>query len=246
MPCIHPTECSIDIYTVNVKRLNFFMLLIVWFKYQHMTQYNTSTQQVNIYDETSLVNSVAPNLWEVDQCFGPQTYQRLRNIIDVEENLFSCGGLKKRLELVYPSEDYLFINEVGSAMSDAISTIVGHQVSFMTAKYWIDLPTFGCQTHADAKEIFVSYQVYLNSALRNEIRSKPHMPTTAKIVEYLDTTNGEALMAQGAKFLHVDPPTQIKFKPNNGYINLNSDLKPHQVIGSWDTRTSVMFQYSRV
>jgi len=211
-----------------------------------MTQYNTSAQQVKIYDETSLVSSVAPNLWEVDQCFGSETYQKLRNMIDAEGNLFSCVGLKKRLELVYSSKDYLLINEIGGAMSEAISTIVGHRVSFMTAKYWIDLPTFGCQTHADAKEIFVSYQVYLNSSLRNEIRSEPHMPTTAKIVNYLDTIHGEALMAQGAKFLHVDPPAQIKFWPNNGYINLNSDLKPHQVIGSWDTRTSVMFQYSRV
>jgi len=210
-----------------------------------MTQYNTSTQQVNIYDETSLVNLIAPNLWEVDQCFGQETYQQLRDIVDTQNNMFVCGGLKKRLELCQTGPGQLLIEQLGIGMSSTLSQLVGVSLSFMTAKYWLDLPVFGCQTHQDSKDIIVSYQVYLGSSFQDEIRSEQHKNNNLDIIEYLDH-NGDGLMAQGAKFLHVDPPVQIEFKPNHGYINLNSDLKLHRVEGTWDTRLSVMFQYARV
>lgn len=210
-----------------------------------MTQYNTQVQEVKIYDKISLIDLVAPNLWEVDQCFDDSTYQRLKSIPDQSENSFACGGLKKRFELAYGSNDYAWLCQIGQAMCQSISEITKHDLVFTTVKYWLDIPTFGCQTHYDAENIFVSYQIYLSSALTDEIRSSNHIGSTAGMVKYLDT-QGQALMSKGATFLHCDPPMQIKFLPNHGYINLNSDLKPHRVDGSWDTRISVMFQYSRV
>jgi hypothetical protein len=210
-----------------------------------MTQYNTRTQEVKIYDKISLVNLVAPNLWEVDQCFGEETYQQLQNIVDTQYAEFVCGGLKKRLELSRTSPGSALIDQIGTNMTQSLSQLAGQSLSFMTAKYWLDLPTFGCQTHQDSEDIFVSYQVYLSSALSNEIRSEQHKDSNIDVIDYLDNTN-DAVMAQGAKFLHVDPPVQIEFKPNHGYINLNSDFKLHRVDGTWDTRLSVMFQYARV
>lgn len=210
-----------------------------------MTQYNTNAQQVKIYDETSLVDPVAPNLWEVDRCFSHDTHQRLKDIIDTQTNMFGCIGLAKRLELSSSSPGYDLITQIGQGMTDALAVIVKEPLSFMTAKYWLDLPAFGCQTHADTKEIFVSYQVYLSSSFGDEIRSPQHHDGNIKTIAYLDSVSHD-LVSRGAKFLHVDPPVQIEFKPNHGYINLNSDLKPHRVDGSWDTRISVMFQYARV
>ena len=215
------------------------------FKYLHMTQYNTTTQEVNIYDKVSLVELAAPNLWEVDQCFDQHTYLALKNIPDQSHNSFACGGLKKRFEMTFASKDYDWLCQIGQDMCQGIGKITGHELRFITAKYWLDTPTFGCQTHFDAEDIFVSYQVYLSSALTDEIRHPDHIGSTANMVHYLDT-QGQALVSKGATFLHCDPPVQIKFAPNHGYINLNSDLKPHRVDGSWDTRISVMFQYARV
>lgn len=230
MPCIHPTECSIDIYTVNVKRLNFFSCEVDVFKYQHMTQYNTSTQQVKIYDEISTLSPVALNLWEVDRCFGDETYQWLKGLPNNGNNAFFCSGLGQRLQLKHGSEDFVRINQIGMDMSNTMSDIVAQPLQLMDTKYWIDLPQFGCQTHEDAPEIYVSYQVYVYSGLSDAG----------------DWFHEKIGPAQGAKFLHVTPPVQIQFRPNHGYINLNSDLKPHRVDGTWDTRISVMFQYSRV
>ena len=195
-----------------------------------MTQYNTTTQEVNIYDKVSLVELAAPNLWEVDQCFGDETYQWLKSIPNDGRNEFFCGGLGRRLQLKHGSDDFALINAIGISMSDAIGCIVGQSLQLMDTKYWIDLPQFGCQTHEDSPEIGVSYQVYIYSGLSDAA----------------SWFNEKIGPAQGAKFMHIDPPVQIKFVPNHGYINLNSDLKPHRVDGSWDTRISVMFQYARV
>jgi len=78
------------------------------------------------------------------------------------------------------------------------------------------LPGFGCQVHHDAPDIIVTLQVYIDS-------------------------DGDTV---GAEFLHVDPSIQIPIQPNCGYINLNTDLKDHQVIANNGTRTSVVFQYN--
>jgi len=210
-----------------------------------MTQYNTSTQQVKIYDEISSATLAAKNLWEIDQCFSSDTHQRLRGIVETQGNEFVCAGLRKRLELTPSSSEFLLLDQIGQQMCDSLSTLTGYSLKFMTVKYWLDLPGFGCQLHQDAEDIFVSYQVYLGSSFTDEIRSEQNKGSTDNTIKCANDEKN-MLMARGAKFMHTDPPVQIEFKPNHGYINLNSDLKLHQVDGTWDTRISVMFQYARV
>jgi hypothetical protein len=189
-----------------------------------------STQEIKIYDKVCLIETAAPNLWEVDGCFSDEVHQWLKSIPNVSANEFFCGGLGRRLQLKHGSDDFARINQIGMDMIPTMSNIVEQQLQLMDTKYWIDLPQFGCQTHEDSPDIYVSYQVYIYSGLSDAG----------------DWFHEKIGPAQGAKFLHVDPPVQIVFKPNHGYINLNSDLKPHRVDGTWDTRISVMFQYSRV
>lgn len=191
-------------------------------------------QQVKIYDEISSIGSVGPNLYEVDRCFSPSTLSWLRSIYENEGNEFIVGGLKKRLQLKFGSPDYARLNLMGLEMLPCMETLTGTGLRFVEPKYWIDMPQFGCQKHSDAPDLYCCYQIYLYSS--NQC-AKDHTSTTVTQFE---------LLAEGAEFLHVDPPYQIPFLPNRGYININSDLKPHWVPGRWDTRISVMFQYARV
>jgi hypothetical protein len=205
-----------------------------------------STQQVNLYDALSSLRLVAPNLWEIDQCFSSETVQRLISIPNISDTEFRTIGLKKRLELGRPSSHCDFIDSIGKEMEYKLSQVVDQPLFHITSKYWIDLPAFGCQEHYDSKDIFVSYQVYLSSSLTDEIRSKQHRDSNQDLITLIDENPSIGLSAIGAEFSHVSPPVQIQFRPNHGYLNLNSDLKLHKVQGSWDTRLSVMFRYSRV
>lgn len=193
-----------------------------------------SVQKVKIYDETADVKLVAPNLWEVDQCFSKETLAWLQSIYETEGNEFVAVGLKKRLQLKFGSEDFAKLNQIGVDILPMVSTIIGTPVELAEVKYWIDLPQFGCQSHSDAEELYCAFQIYLYSSNQ---RVKDF--TSTEITHF-------ELLAEGAEFTHVDPPYQILFKPNHGYINLNSDLKPHWVPGRWDTRISVIFQFRRV
>ena len=199
-----------------------------------MTNYNTGTHKVKFYDEISSVEAVTSTLWEIDQCFSSGTLEWMQSIYESEGNEFIVGGLKKRMQLKFGSHDFARLNQIGVDMIPEISRVVGHDLNFAEVKYWVDLPQFGCQMHADAENLLCSYQIYLYSSNR---RSKDF--TGVNIENNL-------LLAEGAEFYHVDPPHQIKFVPNHGYINLNTDLKQHWVPGRWDTRVSVMFQYTRV
>jgi hypothetical protein len=205
-----------------------------------------SIQQVKLYDTLSSLELVAPNLWEIDQCFSSDTLQRLISIPDIPDTEFRTAGLKKRLELGRPSSHFDFIDCIGKEMEHKLSQIVDQPLFHLTSKYWIDLPAFGCQEHYDSKDIFVSYQIYLSSSLTNEIRSDQHRNSNQDLISLIDEKPSIGLSAIGAEFSHVSPPVQIQFRTNHGYLNLNSDLKLHQVQGSWDTRLSVMFQYARV
>jgi hypothetical protein len=204
-----------------------------------------SAQQVKIYDEISSVDLVAPNLWEVDQCFSQNTFGQLLSIADTQDTEFKVAGLKKRLELSRTSSHFEFIDQIGRAMTSTLSTIVNQPLSYIVSKYWLDLPTFGCQLHHDSPEIFVSYQVYIGSALTTELQLPEHAHCT-DLKDFIKKRPDVGLCSVGAEFTHVDPPIRISFGSNHGYINLNSDLKLHRVQGSWDTRLSVMFQYARV
>lgn len=193
------------------------------FKYhQHKVYYSMTAQQVKIYDALSSAQLVAPNLWTVDSCFGTKTFEWLAGIIETEGNEFVTGALKKRLQLKYNTHDQARLNEIGREQIPALSLLAGCDLNFIEAKFWLDLPQFGCQVHSDAPDLYVNYQIYIH------------------------TSPGADVACVGAEFLHVTPSYQVELKPNHGYINVNSDLKSHWVPGGHGTRTSVMFQYARV
>ena len=233
MPCIHPTECSTDIYTVNHIWHDLFCQFDEIVNIC-MTNYSTGIHNVKFYDETSQVLAITPTLWEVDRCFSDPTVEWMQSIYETPGNEFQVGGLKKRIQLKFGSDDFSRLNQIGLDMLPVLSSIVDNDLSFAEVKYWVDFPNFGCQMHADSEDLFCSYQVYLYSS--NQIVK--HF-TDSNVTDY-------ELLAEGAIFHNVDPPHQIEFRPNHGYINLNTDLKPHWVPGRWDTRISVMFQYARV
>jgi hypothetical protein len=186
-----------------------------------------TTHKIKIYDQLSDVDLVAPNLWEVDNCFDIQTFDWLCHVKETVGNEFFVSGIVKRLQLKSNMQDQLRLNQIGVDMSESLSSICGVPLRLMEAKYWIDMPGFGCSMHEDFKDLTVNYQVYVDTAIGQ-------------------TLSETVLKARGAKFYHCDPPYEICFKPNHGYINLNTDLKPHDVAITADTRVSVIFQYSRV
>jgi hypothetical protein len=196
-----------------------FRLLSYTLKYQHMTQYNTSAQQVKIYDEISLVESVAPNCWEIDQCFSPDTLKWLQDIVVNDGNEFEVTRPHHRLWLK-PGTDYNRLQQIGLDIIPELNKLTGKDLNLMIVKYWLDLPNFGCQPHSDSLDIVVTYQVYV------------------------DVHSGSDQPCHGVEFMHVDPAYEIAIKPNHGYINLNVDSKLHQVIRGSGTRTSVVFQYN--
>jgi len=181
-----------------------------------------TSQQIKIYDVLSSLELVAPNLWTVEQCFDTTTFEWLAGIVETQGNEFVAGALKKRLQLKYNTQDQARLNEIGLSQVTSLSTLAGCKLNFIEAKFWLDLPQFGCQIHSDAPELYVNYQVYIH------------------------TSPGADVPCVGAEFLHIVPPYQVELRPNYGYININSDLKPHWVYGGHGTRTSVMFQYTRV
>lgn len=181
-----------------------------------------SIQQVKLYDTLSSLELVAPNLWIVDSCFDQSTLQWLKDIVETQGNEFVAGALRKRLQLKYNMHDQARLNEIGSIQKSALAEIAGCELEFIESKFWLDLPQFGCQIHSDSPDLYVNYQIYIY------------------------TSPGADVPCVGAEFLHVDPPYLVDFKPNRGYININSDLKKHWVYGGHAIRTSVMFQYARV
>lgn len=160
--------------------------------------------------------NIAPKLWLVQDVFEPETLNWLNNITTHTENQFEVSRPHHRLNLL-PGNDYAEIQEIGLEFIPLLNQITDQQLNFMIAKFWLDLPGFGCQVHHDAEDILVTMQIYLASS-------------------------GDTV---GAEFLHVDPGIKVPIEPNSGYINLNSDLKLHQVISGSGTRQSIAFQYNQ-
>ena len=181
-----------------------------------------SMQQVKIYDTISDVNLLATNTWIVDQAFSSDTLGWMQEIWVNEENEFQVVRPHRRL-LLKPSADYRLLQQIGLDMVPSLSQLVGIDLNFMIAKYWLDLPGFGCQIHHDSPEIIVSFQIYVNA---------------------IDQSGDQP--CHGVEFLHMGEPYEVDIRPNHGYINLNTDLKLHRVLPGASTRTSVMFQYNRV
>ena len=202
-----------------------------------------TTHKIKIYDQLSDVDLVAPNLWEVDNCFAIQTFDWLYHVRETVGKEFFVSDTVKRLQLKSTMQDQLRIQKIGADMSESLSSICGVPLRLMVAKYWIDMSGFGCFMHEDDNDITVSYQVYVSTAIGQAIENHSQIdPYAAKCLTSPET----ALKARGAKFYHCNPPYEICFKPNHGYINLNTDLKTHDVAITADIRVSVIFQYSRV
>lgn len=178
--------------------------------------------KVKIYDEFSEVSLVRSNLWEVDRCFGDATFQWLQGVVDTPGNVFVTQAPVKRLQLGEQMHDQQRLIAVANQMAEPIGEIVGHKLAPMTAKFWLDLPQFGCQMHRDSPEIFLTYQVYIH------------------------TIGDPALPCHGVEFFHDGEPYEIPLKPNHGYINLNIDTKEHRVFAGHGIRHSVNFQFMRV
>jgi hypothetical protein len=181
-----------------------------------------SVQQIKIYDATSNVNNIAPNTWTVDPAFSHTTLEWMQDIWVNQDNEFQVTRPHHRL-LLKPGEDHRRLQQIGQDIIPVLNEITGIDLNLMIVKYWLDLPGFACQIHSDAEDIIVSFQVYINAI--DPLIDRP---------------------CHGIEFLHTDTPFEIEIKPNHGYINLNTDLKLHQVLPGMGTRTSVTFQYNRV
>lgn len=181
-----------------------------------MTYNNILQPEHNGFGQNSIVTNVAENLWIIENAFDKSTLQWLQQIVTNTENQFQVTRPHNRLSLL-PSEDYNRIQQLGLDLIPKLNSITDQDLNFMIAKYWLDLPGFGCQIHHDADDILVTFQCYLN-----------HDGNTV-----------------GAEFLHSDPSIQIPIETNSGYINLNTDLKKHQVISGVGTRQSIAFQYNQ-
>lgn len=186
-----------------------------------MTQYNTSTQQVKIYDQVCQLQSVAPNCWLVDECFCSETLSWMQDIVINEQNQFAVSRPHRRL-MLQPGPDHDRLQQIGLDIIPSLNQISGLDLNLMVVKFWLDLPGFACQTHSDSPDIIVTYQVYV------------------------DIWSSEQDPCHGIEFLHVDPPYKLELANNKGYINVNTDLKPHRVMPGIGTRASVTFQYNLV
>jgi hypothetical protein len=188
-----------------------------------MTNYNTATQKVKLYDEISLVTLIAPNCWQIDNAFSGGTLHRLQRMIDNDNNLFRPTKPDRRL-ILSAGPDLNWLDQIGQNLIPGMEQVTGIKLKLMDVKYWLDLPNFACQPHPDSPEIIVSCQIYLDH---------PDAPTPR-------------LTSRGVEFMHVEPSYEIVYKPNRGYINLNTDGKIHQVQAGIGMRSSIMFQFNRV
>jgi hypothetical protein len=200
------------------------------------------SKKIKLYDNESLVTSIGSTLLQVENCFSETILQRMNDIINGQHNEFFVPGCRYRLQLKSESPDQKILNEIGRSMVDVLSNLSNIDLKFLESKYWIDLPLFASDKHADSEFLAVNFQIYIGSALY-ERSIDPVIPTDIR--DWISSPWSHT-MARGAKFYHVDPPYEIPFKPNTGYININNDQKIHDVSFSADCRQSVMFQYVRV
>jgi len=180
-----------------------------------------TTEKFKLYDSVSAISSIAPNLWQVKNCFEVATLDRLRNIAQDAKERFFPSYQANRFELTEDSVSRTWLNEMGLVLAGPIGKITGEKLNLMSVKYWVDLPFFCCPPHYDHADILVTYQIYLVSV------PDPYHPI------------------HGTHFMHVDPTVPLPFESNCGYINYNQDLKLHRVDPGNGSRTSITFQFTR-
>lgn len=182
--------------------------------------------QLDVVNGLSLENSfdyAAPNLWYANNVFDQSTLDWIRTLRHDMTTVFHVTRPENRL-LLADSDATQYINKLGSSFVPTLNEVTGVNLNFMTAKYWLDLPNFGCQIHSDSEEIIATMQVFVDLVYNDQ------WPTRVQI--------------RGTEFMHVDPYIEIPLAENCGYLNLNTDLKKHRVIGGMGLRCSVAFQYN--
>jgi len=183
-----------------------------------MTHSNTTVPEVNGFGQTVNFNPVAPNLWFVHDTFDQSTLHWMQGIYVDMNNTFEVTRPDKRLQLA-DGNDYRKLQDIGVSLVPRLEELLNIKLNLMVAKFWLDLPEFGCQPHGDSKEIIVTLQVYIDAK-----------------------DGGDPLY--GAEFMHVEPSVTAPLLPNCGYLNLNTDQKVHQVEAGIGVRQSIAFQYN--
>jgi len=187
-----------------------------------MTHSNTTVPEVNGFGQTVNFELAAPNLWWVHNAFDNKTLQWMQNIYVDMNNTFEVARPDKRLLLANGNDNH-WLQNIGVSLVPKLENLLNKKLNFMVAKFWLDLPEFGCQPHGDSEEIVVTLQIYVDVK---------HIP---------DST----YPLYGAEFMHVEPYVESPLKENCGYLNLNTDQKVHRVIGGYGVRQSIAFQYNR-
>jgi len=182
---------------------------------------NTSTTEVNGFGKTIKFEPVAPNLWWVHDTFDLDTLKWMQGIYIDMQNKFEVTRPEKRL-LLTDGVDQQRIQSIGAGLTPKLEKVLNKKLNFMIAKFWLDLPNFGCQPHADSKEISVTLQIYIDVKHLKDHKSR----------------------LSGAEFMHVDPPIEAPLVANCGCLNLNTDQKIHQVKSGIGMRQSIAFQYT--
>jgi hypothetical protein len=188
-----------------------------------MTHSNTTVPEVNGFGQTVNFDPVAPNLWFVNNTFDQDTFLWMKGLMYDTNTVYNVTRPEGRLILA-DCDATRHIQEIGAGLIPQLNKITGQNLNLMVAKYWLDLPHFGCQPHSDSKEIIVTLQIYID-VVYNDI-----WPSNLQI--------------HGAEFMHIDPPVETPLTVNGGYLNLNTDLKQHQVLGGMGSRCSIAFQYN--
>ncbi len=175
--------------------------------------------QHRIYDTDCEVTAIADRLWQVENCFGKDTFAELSsthlNHVDAWHRHPDC--LEYRLQLTPDSPTTQKLRDMAPQLLPEIERITGLSLMPADCKMWLDISNWHCPYHSDAELLAVTYQVYL-------------------------WTHGDV---HGTEFMHSTPPTKMAFVPNTGYINLNTDLKQHHVDTITGTRLSVCWQFRR-
>lgn len=201
---------NILVLTVSVLNIN-----------MNISYNNTSTIEVNGFGKTVNFETSAPNLWWVHNAFSTETLTWMQGIYIDMQNKFEVTRPEKRL-LLTDGVDHQRIQSIGAGLTPKLEKVLNKKLNFMTAKFWLDLPNFGCQPHGDSAEIIVTLQIYVD-------------------VKHIEE---HQLRLYGAEFMHVDPPIEAPLKANCGYLNLNTDQKVHKVNGGYGVRQSIAFQYT--
>lgn len=117
----------------------------------------------HIYDSDAEVQSVANQLWRVENCFGEETFRELStthlNHQDSWHRHPDC--LEYRLQLTPDSPMLQKLRDMAPKILPELEKITGLELMPADCKMWLDLSNWHCPYHSDAGLLAVTYQVYL-------------------------------------------------------------------------------------